>query len=285
LSTLATLFLLALLAGCGRETQSPPSALSRFPDHLSNPQLEPSGVFSDGWVAETAAVNLEHPAGRRVLVVRGTVPEIDRPEFRTNLRVSIDGREVARQPLGTGDFSIEAPAGEAAGRRRVTLAFDSSQQLPDGDGRTVAARLSFLGFEYPSAKSRLGAEIVHAPGVRLGSGWNTLETFKNETFRWVANDAQFFVEAAAPERRRFRLTVEPGPGVGGKPFVLEIRDASGRQVDAVEVRRRETVQLFVPLEGGRENEFRFHVEGGGRSAPNDQRILNFRVLRIESADS
>jgi hypothetical protein len=256
--------------------------LSRFSEQLSNPALEPEGVFTDGWVAETAAVNLAQPEGKQVLVVRGAVPGIGRDDFRTMVRVLIDGREVARQSLGIGDFSIEAPAAANAGKHRVTLAFESPQQLPDGDERNVGARLAFLGFERPSGKTRVGAEIVHGGGIRLGSGWHTLETFRNETFRWVTNDAQVFVQAAAPGQRRLQVMVEPGPGVGGKPFILRVNDASDRQVDAVEVRQREAVQVFVPLQSQGEHEFRLHVDGGGKAAPNEKRILNFRVFRIES---
>jgi hypothetical protein len=255
--------------------------LSRFPQQLGNASLEPSGVYEDGWVAEKAAVTLAQPQGRQVLAVRGSIPRIDGRDFRANLTVSIDGRAMAREPVSTGDFSLAIPAEAEAGKRRIGLAFDASQQLPGGDGRTVGARLSFLGFEQP-ARPRAGDEIVQAgSGVRLGSGWDVLETFRNETFRWVANDAQFFVRAAAAGDRRLRMTVAPGPGVGGSPFVLRVVDASGRQVDAVEVRRREIVDLFVPVGGGGEHEFRLRVDGGGKRGESDARVLNFRVFRIE----
>ena len=36
------------------------------------------------------------------------------------------------------------------------------------------------------------------------------------------------------------------------------------------------------LEAGKPAEFRLHVDGGGKSAPNDPRILNFRVFRLEA---
>jgi hypothetical protein len=65
--------------------------------------------------------------------------------------------------------------------------------------------------------------------------------------------------------------------------VLKVLDATGRQMDAVRVQRRQTVELLLPVEAGKPNEFRLHVDGGGKPAPNDPRILNFRVFRIESA--
>jgi hypothetical protein len=76
------------------------------------------------------------------------------------------------------------------------------------------------------------------------------------------------------------LVVEPGPGVGGKPFLLKVLDESGRQTAAVRVTGRGTVQLFIHADSDKPNEYRLHVDGGGKPAPNDPRILNFRVFEI-----
>jgi hypothetical protein len=116
----------------------------------------------------------------------------------------------------------------------------------------------------------------------LGSGWGVLETFRNEVFRWVENDAQLLLTASKSGDVTLALFVEPGPGVGG-PFLLKILDGSGRQVNAVKVDRRKSVELSLPVEAGKQNEFRLHVDGGGKRTPQDPRVLNFRVFRIETA--
>src|SRR5205085_12575952 len=87
---------------------------------------------------------------------------------------------------------------------------------------------------------------------------------------------------AAPGAADLQLSivVEPGPGVGQKGFLLKVFDPSGKQVAASQVQRRSMVKLFVPVSPGKPSEFRLHVDGGGKPAPNDPRILNFRVFQI-----
>jgi len=99
-----------------------------------------------------------------------------------------------------------------------------------------------------SGEDSTSSDIVRGPGVRLGSGWGTLETFHNETFRWVENDAQIFITSDKPGPIAISLLVEPGPGVGGKAFLLRALDASGRQVEAVLVDGRRATKLFLPVE-------------------------------------
>ncbi len=274
-----------LVASCGRSPRGePPASISRFPADLANRKLESSGIFEDGWSAPAASLNLYQPDGRQLFVVRGMVPKIDRGDFRTDFEVRVDQEVVARQSLGIGEFTLEARVPEKPGKRRIELVFSASQQLPGGDGRVIGVRLGFAGFEPVPGRRAAGAEIVErGAGVRLGSGWQVLETFQNETFRWVANDAQILVTAPQRGIRRVAMTLQSGPGLEGRAFVLQVLDAFGRQVDAVEVRQRETVDLFLPVEAGQENGFRLHVDGGGKPTPGkDTRILNFRVFQIDA---
>jgi hypothetical protein len=128
----------------------------------------------------------------------------------------------------------------------------------------------------------LSGDIVRGVGVELGNGWGVVETFRGETFRWVDNDAHIRVTGSQSGDAALLLVVEPGPGVSGKPFLLKALDDSGRQVAAVRVARRGTVQLFVPVGDGKPSEFRLHVDDGGKAAPHDPRILNFRVFEIRA---
>lgn len=281
--SVASIAALILLSGCGRDPKALPAGLNRFPEQLSNPSLQLSGVFQDGWVAQTAALNLAQPKGKQMLAIKGMVPQVDSGQFRTEVQVSMDGRPVARESLGLGEFALQIPAVTPPGKHRVALSFSKPQRLPGADGRDVGAKLSLIGFEPPPAKRPAGAEIVRqGSGIRLGGGWGELETFNNETFRWVANDAQLLVMAPQSGSRRLTITAEPGPGVGGQPFLLKVTDASGRQMNVAEFSKRGSADVFVSAEADKETEFRLHVDGGGKPAPKDPRILNFRVFEIEA---
>ena len=267
----------------GPSHPEPPSSISRFPADLANSQLALSGIYEDGWTAQNASLSLRQPAGEQFLVVRGMVPQIDRAGFRTSLEVQVDQRTLTTQSLGPGDFTIYSRMSNHPGVRRVSLSYRDGQKLPAGDGRVVGARLSFVGFERQPVEHPAASDVVDpGSGVRLGSGWDVLETYRNETFRWVKNDAQILIAPGKPGIRRLSMTIEPGPGLNGSAFVLRVLDSSGRQVDAAEVRQRETVQMFLPVEGAGENAYRLHVDNEGKPAPGkDPRILNFRVFRID----
>ena len=259
-----------------------PSGLQRFPDDLGNQGLDVSGIYPDGWAAQAADATLEQPRWKQAVAVRGTVPKIVDAAFRTDIEVRVDDRPVVRQSVGVGDFRISAPVQGGTGKRRVQVIFSASQQLPAGDDRAVGARLQFLGFEpAKSAERQAPMDIVRGSGLQLGTGWGVLETFRNETFRWVENDAQILITVPKPGEVTVVLLVEPGPGVGGA-FLLKVLDVSGRQVNAVKVARLKPVELPLPIEPGKPNNFRLHVDGGGRRTPRDPRILNFRVLQIEA---
>jgi hypothetical protein len=278
--------ILLAMFSCGRTNSGLPSQLTRFPADLGDAKLETSGIYEDGWTERTVSVNLHQPAGKQVLSVRGTIPKINAPDFTSDIVLLLDNKELARRSVGLGDFQISAPVENKSGKRRVKLAFSALQQLPNGDGRNVGARLITLGFEDAKpgkgSASSAPSDIVHGPGVRLGSGWGALETFHDETFRWVENDAQIFITSDKPGAIAISLLVQPGPGVGGKAFLLKALDTSRRQVDAALVEGREAAKLFLPIGGSNLSEFRLHVDGGGKADPHDSRTLNFRVFRVET---
>jgi hypothetical protein len=280
-----TAIAILLLAGyCGACSSGRlPSELKSFPADLANQQLGASGIYDDGWTAPAASVNLQQPSGSQVLSARGIIAQIGDPGFSTEVALMVDGKEVGRRTFGIGEFQLSAPVQRQPGKRLVTLNFSSSRELPGGDGRTVGGQLKFLGFEPArSAVDAAAPDIVTGGDIRLANGWGPLEIFANERFRWVDNDAQIVVTPPANGDVGMIFTIEAGPGVGGKCLV-KVLDASGRQVGAGAVEGRGTVKVFAPMEGGRPNEFKLHVDGGGKPAPNDARVLNFRVFRIESA--
>ena len=280
---LVLLAILALLWSCGGSGGSPPSQLSRFPDDLNDPNVKATGIYPDGWTGETGSVVLQQPGGEQVLTIRGMVPGVGNADFHTAIELRVDNNSVGRQSVGLGDFRISAAVPPGAGKRHVVVTFSSLQQLAGGDGRKVGARLQFIGFEPAKrAAATVSSDIVRGSGMQLGTGWGVIETFRNETFRWVENDAQIRIIMVQAETAVLSVIVEPGPGVGGRAFLLKVLDGSGRQVDAAPVARRGVVKLFVPIQAGQPNEFRLHVDGGGKPTPHDPRILNFRIFEVRA---
>ncbi|HYR89116.1 MAG TPA: hypothetical protein VE422_33885 [Terriglobia bacterium] len=269
--------ILIILSSCVPGS-GPPSRLNDVPKDLTNPQLDANGIYPDGWTAAAASFSLEQPADTQFLLIRGTIPEIGKTDFQTEASLIIDGREIARRQLAAGNFELLTPVTQGAGKRRIGLVFSRSQDLPEGDTRSVGARLTFVGFE--SEKSGVH-DIVRGPGLQLGSGWGELESFKQETFRWVDNDAQLIIEKPREGLVELSIFLEPGPGVGDRGFVLKTLDTAGSVLGAEFFQGRRTVKILLPVEAGKRNEFRLHVDGGGKRIASDPRILNFRVFTLE----
>jgi hypothetical protein len=91
------------------------------------------------------------------------VPLVDNPSFTTELRIMVDSQEIARRTVGLGDFEVRAPAPAGPGRHRVDLRFSAVQQLPAPDGRQVAARVHFVGFQAESESTQAGSESAVPP--------------------------------------------------------------------------------------------------------------------------
>lgn len=267
-----------LVSGCGSSGPSGPiEAISKFPADLRNAEVHASGIYDDGWVAEHAELDLSQSSGDLALSIRGMVPKVGDGSFHADVDVKVDSKTVAHQTIGVGDFNVSAALDPGAGKRHVTVDFSAFQTLPAGDGREVGGKLSFVGFESAAASG----DILRSSSIRLGDGWGPAETFKGQTFRWIDNNAKLLVTPGKSGDFGIGLLVEPGPGIGG-PFVLKALDSTGRQVAAVKVDKQTTVQLLVPAEADKVNEFTLHVDGGGKATQGDPRILNFRVLRVEA---
>lgn len=118
-------------------------------------------------------------------------------------------------------------------------------------------------------------------GLFVGRGWYSSESFEGEKrFRWVKSDAEIVVTAPSGTRQQLSLELEPGPGLVFQPFELQIIDEDGRVVATAKIKDRETVTVRLPIVPHQPAIFRLHIEGGGLPAPNDSRILNFRVFRF-----
>lgn len=121
-------------------------------------------------------------------------------------------------------------------------------------------------------------------GIRPGRGWYAPERADGEIFRWAAQDALLHVDVKPGWPRVLSLEIEPGPGVGYRPFVLEVRTAVGDVIARGTVSRRELVVFPLPDSDSSAACYVLHVCAGGRPTPNDWRILNFRVFDCQRVE-
>ena len=108
-----------------------------------------------------------------------------------------------------------------------------------------------------------------------------LETFRNEKFRWVENDAQIVIEGPRTSSSVLSVLAEPGSGVGAKKVDLKLLDGAGNLVATQTVEGRRMVYFTLPSGLGTQTDFRLHIDSGGKRSETDPRILNFRVFKIE----
>jgi hypothetical protein len=126
---------------------NPPSMLNKFPEDLSNRDLEYSGTYEDGWISEAAFFSLTQPSNQSKIILKGSIPMLHDADFSTELTFYIDGKKIASRKLGLGNFDIQIPVSTSKGRRKLELHFSKTQSLPNGDDRTVAALIQSIGFE------------------------------------------------------------------------------------------------------------------------------------------
>jgi hypothetical protein len=163
---------------------------------------------------------------------------------------------------------------------RFSLHVEGGGKRTGSDPRTLNFRvfsIAEIGAPAPKVVSA-GPEITSAE-VRLGDGWYPLEHFKGETFRWVRNDARIVVQSAKSGHAQVKVLVQAGPSLASSPLRLTLRDEKGATVGAASVKDRATTYFTVDLAAG-STAFVLHADDAGdKQAPNDSRVLNFRVFR------
>src|SRR5207248_2198098 len=82
-------------------------------------------------------------------------------------------------------------------------------------------------------------------GVFVGQGWYPLEAFGGEVFRWVANDAELVIGGSDEGLARsvLQLVIEPGPGLGMRAFILQVRDEQQRVIATPRIDGRTCIEL------------------------------------------
>jgi hypothetical protein len=130
----------------------------------------------------------------------------------------------------------------------------------------------------PDGLRALASVDIAAPasGLHFGAGWFAVEQHAAQPFRWASDVAELVVDPPFEPGLALAMDIEPGPGVNGAPFALEVRDQDGSLIANSTVTRR--CVLLLPVEPGPRKVLVFRVIGGGLAVPHDARILNFRVF-------
>ena len=116
-------------------------------------------------------------------------------------------------------------------------------------------------------------------GVIFNVGWYAIEKYaRQEPFRWAGPAAELLLDGATGPAV-LKLDIEPGPGTGGQPLQLEVKDESGQRLADVRIGRR--CHLDVPLPAPIPARLIFETRNGGHVLSADPRELNFRVFRID----
>ena len=121
-----------------------PFVVKSFPADLANPDLEYSGIYEDGWVAEHSYIMLAG-GNRRDLLVLAEV--LSHPGQR--LQVLVDGRAMATSKVAGGTLRLRVPLPAAPSRRRIELRWAGATPLAAPDLRPAAALLKFIGLVPP----------------------------------------------------------------------------------------------------------------------------------------
>jgi len=191
-----------------------------------------------------------------------------------------DGKLIGQAPV-RGQQSVRFDLPAQAGKNAYTLHIT-------GGGKKIATDpriLNFRVFRIADATNdaTIGAghpDIVSGVGLRLGANWYPLEQYAGETFRWVNNDAQIIVTSDTAKDRRLKLVAAAGPSIQSPAnFLIALNDADGRLIQAGKIKARGFVYFNLPLKAGADA-FTLHVNSTGKRAPNDPRVLDFRVFSL-----
>jgi hypothetical protein len=245
-----------------------------------NPEVFNGRVFR--WVNNDAVIRIHTPRSnlKKISVdIQGGPGLSNAQRFDLHLKnssnqdiadLTIPGSEKAR-------FDIPVTPGRDT---FVKLHIDGGGKKIPKDPRT----LNFRVFSVADASSDMtlgaGHPDINSPGISLGSHWYMLEEYKGETFRWVANDAEFTVTNPASGVKRIAITAASGPAVKMPGnWALTLENANGKAIQTQSIRARGTATFSASVNPGN-TPFKLHVTSTGAKSPNDPRTLSFRVFKI-----
>jgi hypothetical protein len=224
----------------------------------------------------TACVN----ANKRTLVVKiEPGPAIGPASMQLSIRgnrgdrtdVTVKGRQSVTVPLGN-NVAAETFLFHA---RTLGLRLPS----PSTDKRILSFRV--FDAAVGSSIKDCTPDITRDGTLAVGKNWYSLETVKQETFRWIKNDAQIIVPAAQSRPFTIEMDVEPGPGLAHSPLVVTVHGSNGRVLATSQpLRGRDYVTFSLPaqLAGAR---LTLTTRSKNAPIPNDPRTLNFRLFDLK----
>jgi hypothetical protein len=118
-----------------------PRAIRSVPGGLANLGLEYSGIYEDGWIARESYAQLS-AGGPDRLVIHALIPTGTPGQ---HLRLFVNGLLLQSRSVRPGELDLNLPLPASSGRRKIELRWTRLIRLPVPDGRSVAARLTFLG--------------------------------------------------------------------------------------------------------------------------------------------
>ena len=131
----------SIVSNAQYESLKAPSVLDHFPAALADPDLEYSGMYEDGWVAEDSYAMLAG-GGAADLALRATVL----PAASKHLEILVDGRVVFSKRVAPGRINIRIPVPASSSRRRLELLWAAATPLGPVDRRPASALLTLVGF-------------------------------------------------------------------------------------------------------------------------------------------
>lgn len=127
-------------------------------------------------------------------------------------------------------------------------------------------------------------EQVVSPGVTVGPGFYPVEYWQGEPMRWGADRATLIADVPSYFTRPcLCMELEPGDSVGRLACTLIALDEQDRPLATGRLERRQLVRLRLPGTGVQVVRL-FTPESIG-VAPNDSRVLNFRLLGAYLAEA
>jgi hypothetical protein len=141
--------------------QTQTSNETRFLDELANKFLDFSGIYEDGWIAESAVMRLAGSMQPVQFVIAGMMPWNPKTSGVSQLVVRVDGLEKARYFLVQGQFFIPMNLEPSEKPIRVEIHADGVMPLGSGDPRHVSVRLMRVGWD--NIERAFPSEFTPAP--------------------------------------------------------------------------------------------------------------------------
>jgi SAM-dependent methyltransferase len=196
-------------------------------------------------------------------------PSINKPDLDFDILDS-NGYQVAHVRV-VGRQRVEVPLPVM---RWQTTSFwlhtqDNGSSIP-GESRILNFRLFKINWK----------PIPKIDELELGDGWYPTEVMDGEYFRWAGNNAEIIVHSPSGFYQTLQLELQAGPGIGKPSLELNVIDPVNKNVTTIEVVGRQTIEIPIPITRGETTRLYLRTKEGGKTIPDDPRILNFRLFKI-----